>query len=483
MIKKNFPAGRGASIKDTGLTAYLEDNADRQIEELIDWLRIPSVSTQSEHCEDMVRAAHWLANHLEEIGLENVEVKETDGHPLVYGEWLHAGDGCPTVLIYGHYDVQPVDPLDKWITPPFEPSVRGDDLFARGTTDDKGQLFALVKALQALLEVRGELPVNIKLIAEGDEESGAPSLESYVKENRRRLAAEVCLISDTSIISTDQPSLNYGLRGIWCSELVVRGPRGDLHSGVYGGVVHNPAQALAELIASMHDSEGRVAVPGFYDDVADLDPSERKKLAQVPHGEAAILEETGVPALYGEPGFTPVERIGTRPTLEINGMWGGFIGEGFKTVIPAEARARISCRLVPVQDPERIGRMVTEHLEQAAPPTVSIEVIPLFGIGAVLIDPETPAMRAAARAYESAFGAAPVFAREGGGIPIVSTFQHLLGAQVILLGFGLPDDNAHAPNEKIHLPNFYRGIRTAILFMDELAAGSKGKLGEFVEFL
>lgn len=475
MVKKNFPVSRRDSMKDTELTAYLEDNADRQIEELIDWLRIPSVSTQSEHCEDMVRAAHWLANHLEEIGLDNVEVKETDGHPLVYGEWLHAGDGRPTVLIYGHYDVQPVDPLDKWITPPFEPSVRGDDLFARGTTDDKGQLFALVKALQALLEVRGELPVNIKLIAEGDEESGAPSLESYVKENRQRLAAEVCLISDTSIISADQPSLNYGLRGLWCCELVVRGPRGDLHSGVYGGVVHNPAQALAELIASMHDSKGRVAVPGFYDDVADLHPSECKMLAQVPHGEAEIMEETGVPALYGEPGFTPVERIGARPTLEVNGMWGGFIGEGYKTVIPAEARARISCRLVPDQDPERIGRVVAEHLEQAAPPTVSIEVIPLFGIGAVLIDPGTPAMQAAARAYESAFGTAPVFTREGGGIPIVSSFQDLLGAQVILLGFGLPDDNAHAPNEKIHLPNFYQGIRTAILFMDELAAGSKGK--------
>jgi acetylornithine deacetylase/succinyl-diaminopimelate desuccinylase-like protein len=478
MVKKNFPTRRAGSLKDTELTAYLKDNADRQIEELIDWLRIPSVSTQSEHCEDMVRAAHWLANHLKVIGLENVEVKETDRHPLVYGEWLHAGDGCPTVLIYGHYDVQPVDPLDKWITPPFEPSIRGDDLFARGTTDDKGQLFALVKALQALLEVRGELPLNIKLIAEGDEESGAPTLESYVKKNRQKLATDVCLISDTSIISAVQPSLSYGLRGIWGCELVVRGPRGDLHSGVYGGVVHNPAQALAELLASMHDSGGRVAVPGFYDDVTGLHPSEREKLAQVPYREVEILEETGVPALYGEPGFSPIERIGARPTLEINGMWGGFTGEGYKTVIPAEARARISCRLVPDQDPVRIGRLVTAHLEQIAPPTVSIEVIPLFGIGAVLFDTETSAMQAAARAYESVFGAAPVFTREGGGIPIVSAFQHLLGAQVILLGFGLPDDNAHAPNEKIHLPNFYRGIRTAILFIEELAAGSKRKLGE-----
>jgi acetylornithine deacetylase/succinyl-diaminopimelate desuccinylase-like protein len=462
-------------MKDTELLAYLEGSVHRQLEELNEWLRIPSVSTQSEHREDMVRAAQWLANHLEEIGLDHVEVVETDGHPLVYGEWLRARGEGPTVLIYGHYDVQPVDPLDRWTTPPFEPSVRGDELYARGTTDDKGQLFALIKALQALLEVRGELPVNIKVIAEGDEESGAPTLESYIKENPQKLAADVCLISDTSIISPDQPCITYGLRGIWCCELVVHGPRGDLHSGVYGGVVHNPAQALAELIASLHDSEGCVAVPGFYDDVADLHPSERQKLAQVPHGEAEIKEETGVPELYGEPGFTPVERIGARPTLEINGMWGGFISEGYKTVIPAEARARISCRLVPDQDPERIGRVVTEHLKQTAPPTVSIEVVPLFGIGAVLIDPQTLAMRAAARAYESAFGAAPVFTREGGGIPIVSTFQNLMGAQVILLGFGLPDDNAHAPNEKIHLPTFYRGIRTAILFMDQLAAESSQK--------
>jgi acetylornithine deacetylase/succinyl-diaminopimelate desuccinylase-like protein len=474
-IEKNSFISQGGSMKDTELNAYLEGSAHRQLEELIEWLRIPSVSTQSEHREDMARAAQWLANHLEDIGLDHVEVVETGGHPLVYGDWLHARDGGPTVLIYGHYDVQPVDPLDRWTTPPFEPSVRGDDLYARGTTDDKGQLFALIKALQALLDVRGELPVNIKVIAEGDEESGAPTLESYIKENHKRLAADVCLISDTSIISPHLPSITYGLRGIWGCELIVRGPRHDLHSGEYGGVVHNPAQALAELIASMHDSEGRVAVIGFYDDVVDLDPSERQKLAQVPYHEAEIAEETGVPALYGEPGFTPVERIGVRPTLEINGMWGGFIGEGFKTVIPAEARARISCRLVPDQDPEQIARVVTEHVKRVAPPTVSIEVIPLFGIGAVLIDPEVPAIRAAKRAYELAFGAAPVFIRGGGGIPIVSTFQDLLKAQVILMGFGLPDDKAHAPNEKIHLPTFYRGIRTAVQFMDQLAAESRQK--------
>jgi acetylornithine deacetylase/succinyl-diaminopimelate desuccinylase-like protein len=471
MIINNVPTNRRNSTKDTGIDAYLKDNADRQLGELMEWLRIPSVSTQSEYRPDVARAARWLAEHLEEIGLEHIELIETIGHPLVYGDWLHAGDDCPTVLIYGHYDVQPVDPLDKWITPPFEPTVRGDDLYARGTTDDKGQLFALVKALQALMDVRGELPVNIKLIAEGDEESSTPAVETYLRENRDKLAADVCLVSDTAIISADQPCVTYGLRGIWSCELVVRGPGGDLHSGSFGGMVHNPAQALAESIASLHDKQGRVTVPGFYDDVTDLDPAERQKLAQGTRDETELLKEIGVPALYGEPGFTPVERVGARPTLEINGMWGGFTGEGFKTVIPAEARARISCRLVTNQDPDKIGRLVTEYLQQIAPPTVSIEVNSLFSTGAVLIAPDSPAIRAAAKAYEMAFGVVPVFRRDGGGIPVVSGFQDLLGAQVVLLGFGLPDDNAHAPNEKIHLPNFYRGIRAAIHFMDQLASG------------
>ena len=456
-------------MADPALVAYLKNNTNRQFEELCEWLRIPSISCQSEYRQDMVQAAQWLARHLEKIGLEHVEVIETGSHPLVYGDWLHAAKDRPTVLIYGHYDVQPVDPIDLWTTPPFEPEIRGNDLYARGTTDDKGQLFALVKALEALLEVRGELPVNIKLIAEGDEESGGPAMEPYLEKNQNKLAADICLISDTAIISPDLPCITYGLRGIWGCELVVRGPKGDLHSGGYGGVVHNPAQALAELIASMHDQQGRVSVPGFYDDVADLEPDERTKLAKIPAGEKEFLEETGVPALYGEPGYTPVERIGARPTLEINGMWGGFIGEGFKTVIPAEARAKISCRLVPNQDPGKIRKAVTQHLHQVAPPTVSIEVIPLFGMEAVMVNPDAPAISAAAKAYELGFGSAPVFKREGGGIPVVLGFKEQLDAQVILMGFGLPNDNAHAPNEKIHLPNFYRGICTAVYFMEQLA--------------
>ncbi|MCP5104501.1 MAG: dipeptidase [bacterium] len=458
-------------IKEKKLATYLEEQAERQLDELVEWLRIPSISIQEEYRQDTADAARWLGRHLEKIGLEHVEVIKTGGHPLVYGGWLHAGADRPTVLIYGHYDVQPVDPLDKWITPPFEPSVRGDDLYARGTTDDKGQLFALVKALQAMLEVRGELPVNIKLIAEGDEESGNPALEIYLRENREKLAADICLISDTDIIASDRPSITDGLRGIWGCEVVVRGPAGDLHSGTFGGTVHNPAQALAELIASLHDSHGHVTVEGFYDDVADSEPGPRKATAQSGERDAEenkFLRETGVPALYGEPEFIPSERVGIRPTLEINGIWGGFTGEGFKTVIPAEAHARISCRLVPDQDPDKIARAVTEHLQRAAPPTVSVEVIPLFGIGAVVVDRDTPVMRTAAKAYEPAFGSPAVFTRCGGGIPVVANVQDLLNAQVVLMGFGLPDDNAHAPNEKIHLPNFYRGIQTAIHFLDRL---------------
>jgi len=471
MTNKNGKKSNEDTGLDANLNAYLKDNADGQLEELMEWLRIPSVSTQTKYREDMVRAAQWLGDRLETAGLENIEIIETQNHPLVYGDWLHAGANRPTVLLYGHYDVQPPDPEEKWNTPPFEPAVRDNNLYARGATDDKGQLFLLVKALQALMDTRGKLPVNIKFIAEGDEESGGPALETYVKLNGEKLAADICLVSDTEIVSPDQPSLIYGLRGLWGCEVVVRGPKGDLHSGMYGGVIHNPAQALAELIAAMHHGDGRIAVPGFYDDVADLDPAEREKLAESPQDDAVFLEETGVPALYGEPGFTPVERIGARPTLEVNGMWGGVINEGFKTVIPAEARVKISCRLVSNQDPDKIARLFTEYVTQIAPPTVSVEVIPLFGIRAVSVDPDSPAMRAAGRAYEKGFGAAPVFKREGGGIPIVLAFREVLDAQVVFLGFGLPDDNAHAPNEKIHLPNFYRGIRTVIHFFDELAAG------------
>lgn len=455
-------------MKDNEFDIYLQSNAGRQLEELKELLRIPSVSIQPEYKEDLICAAQWIAAHLEKIGLEHVEIIPTKSHPLIYADWLHAGSSRPTVLIYGHYDVQPAEPIEEWITPPFEPAERNGALFARGATDDKGQLFAQVKALEAFLQLKGKLPVNIKIIVEGDEESGMPVLAAYLEANREKLAADICLISDTPLLSAEQPCIPYSLRGIWAGEFVVRGPKTDLHSGIYGGVVHNPAQALAEIIAGLHDDKGRITIPGFYDEVASLEPSERESLAKVPNREADILEKTGAPALYGEPGFTPVEQLGARPTLEINGIWGGFTGKGFKTVIPAEARARISCRIVPNQDPDRIGHLVSEHFKRLAPPTVTVEIIPIAGIGAVMVNPNVTAMRAASKAYELTFGVPPVFMREGGGIPIVSSFQNILKSQVILMGFGLPDDNPHAPNEKIQLANFYKGIRAVIHFMELL---------------
>jgi acetylornithine deacetylase/succinyl-diaminopimelate desuccinylase-like protein len=456
------------------LDLYLEDNRQRQLQELCEWLAIPSISTLSEHQGDMDRAARWLVERLGRIGLEHVELTETAGHPLVYADWLGAGEGAPTVLVYGHYDVQPVDPLEEWETPPFEPIVRdgplGPAVFARGATDDKGQVWAQISAAEALLATTGRLPVNLRLLVEGEEEVGGEGIAAFVREHPERLACDVVVISDSAMMAPGRPSLDYGLRGMWACELIVRGPVRDLHSGGFGGAVHNPAQALAEIVATLHDDQGRVSVPGFYDQVRELPQSERERLARVPFGDDEALAASGVPALYGEREFTVVERIGARPTLEINGIAGGYAGEGFKTVIPREARAKISCRLVPHQDPEQVGRSVAEHLAQVTPPSVRCEVVPLFGLEATLLDPESPPMRAAAAGLRVAFGAEPVFNLGGGGIPVVSVFQQVLGAPVILMGFGLADDNAHAPNERLLLGNFYKGIRAAVGFFQELSS-------------
>lgn len=453
---------------DPDLDSYLESAQAGQLEELCDWLRIPSISTLPQHKEDVERAANWLAQKMKSAGLQNVETVPTDGHPIVYGDWLNAGEGAPTVLIYGHYDVQPVDPLELWSSPPFEPSVRGDDLFARGASDDKGQLFAHVAAVEAVLATSGALPVNVKFLVEGEEEVGSQGLADYLPSETEKLAADVCLISDTHILSPDLPLIIYGLRGIWAGEISVRGPAQDLHSGMFGGAVHNPNQALSTLLAALHDNAGRVAVPGFYDDVQALTPSERTALAQVPYGDAELLQETGAPAAWGEEGYTVTERIGARPTLEINGMWGGFIDEGFKTVIPAEARAKVSCRLVPDQDSSAIGAMIERYLQQIAPQTVEVSVDTLQHAPATVVPLDVPEMQAAARAYHRVFGAEPVFSREGGSIPIATVVQESLGIPILFMGFGLPDDNLHAPNEKLHLPNFYRGIRVGIALMEEL---------------
>lgn len=451
------------------LDSYLQDVRARQLADLCEWLRIPSISTLPQHRADVEQAAGWLAQKMTASGLENVEIIKTSGHPLVYGDWLHAA-GAPTILMYGHYDVQPVDPLALWTSPPFAPTVRGDDLFARGASDDKGQTFVHIAALEALLATRGALPVNVKFVVEGEEEDGSQALMAYVPTATEKLAADVCLISDTHMLAPDQPLLIYGLRGMWAGEVTVRGPARDLHSGMYGGAVHNPNQALCELLAQLHDETGRVTVPGFYDDVQPLDDQERAALAQVPYGEEELLAESGVPMAWGEPAFTVTERVGARPTLEINGIWGGFIGDGFKTVIPAEAHAKVSCRLVPHQHSAAIGALLERYLQQIALPTVQVTVHTRQHAPATMVPLDVPEIQAVARAYERTFGARPVFSREGGSIPVATLIQETLGIPILFMGFGLPDDNLHAPNEKLHLPNFYRGIRASIALMEELAA-------------
>jgi acetylornithine deacetylase/succinyl-diaminopimelate desuccinylase-like protein len=455
---------------EANLDTYLQQAKARHLTELQDWLRIPSISTLSAHKGDVRRAADWLADMMRQGGLENVRVIDTDTQPMVYGDWLHAGSDKPTVLIYGHFDVQPVDPLNLWHTLPFEPTVRGDNLFARGASDDKGQTFIHVKAVEALLKTSGKLPVNVKFLVEGEEESGSLAINKYVPAHGDELTADTILISDTHIIAPDLPAILYGLRGMWRAEITVTGAAQDLHSGAYGGAIHNANQALAEILAALHDPQGRVTVPGFYDDVRVLSDEERATLARVPYGNKEILADSGAPTVYGEPEYSVVERIGARPTLEINGMWGGFTDEGFKTVIPSKAYAKISCRLVPYQNSVRIGQQVTAYLKQLAPPTVTVDVRPFSDGGPAFLTPyDTPAIQAASRAYQQIFGVEPIYSLEGGGIPVVTVFQKVLDAPIVLMGFGLPDDNLHAPNEKFHLPLFYKGIRTSITFLQEMA--------------
>ena len=453
------------------LDQFLQDAKPRQLTELQEWLRIPSISTLTAHKGDVRRAAEWLVANMRQAGLENITLIDTDTQPMVYADWLHAGVDKPTVLIYGHFDVQPVDPVSLWHTPPFEPTLRGEDLFARGASDDKGQTFIHVKAVEALLKTSGSLPINVKFLVEGEEESGSSAINAYVPLHGDKLAADAVLISDTHILAPDRPAILYGLRGMWRAEITVTGARQDLHSGSYGGAIHNANQALAEILAALHDPQGRVTVPGFYDDVRVLSADERASLARVPYGDAEILADSGAPAVYGEPEYTVVERTGARPTLEINGLWGGFIEEGFKTVIPSKAYAKISCRLVPNQDPKRIGQQVTAYIKQLAPATVTVDVRPFNdGAFAFLTPYDTPAIQAASRAYQRVFGNEAIFTLEGGGIPVVNVFQQVLAAPIVLMGFGLSDDNLHAPNEKFHLPNFYNGIRTSIAFLQEMAA-------------
>jgi acetylornithine deacetylase/succinyl-diaminopimelate desuccinylase-like protein len=452
----------------SAIDGYLETNRQRHLDELSDFLRIPSVSAKSEHREDTRRAAEWLVERMLEAGLEVAELLPTPGHPVVLGEWRGA-PGAPTLLVYGHYDVQPPEPLDEWDSPPFEPVVRDERVYARGSVDDKGQLYLHLKAVEAHIAVNGALPVNVVFLVEGEEEIGSPNLEAFLVKNRERLACDAVLVSDTGMFAPGLPSITTGLRGLAYFEIRVRGPRSDLHSGSYGGAVVNPAGALATILARLKDESGRVLVPGFYDDVKGLTERERAALSSLPFAEEDLRAEVGAPALGGEEGFGSLERIWARPTLDVNGLLSGYTGEGAKTVLPARAMAKVSMRLVPDQEYRDIERRFADHVRDLAPPGVTVEVEALHGGQPWRADPEEPIFDAAARALAHAFGREPVFIREGGSIPIVHAFQQTFRAPVVLIGFGLPGSNAHAPNEWFSLENYRQGTRAIARLYEELA--------------
>lgn len=448
---------------------YIQEHREAFVEELKAFLRIPSVSTKSEHKGDIQKAAEWLAGEMRAIGLEHIQIMPTSGHPVVYADWLHA-PGKPTVLIYGHYDVQPAEPLDLWISAPFDPTVRSGELFARGAVDDKGQVFMHLKALQAHLTTDGKLPVNVKLLIEGEEEIGSPNLDALILAQQALLQADAVVISDTAMIAKGAPGITHGLRGLVYFQIDVEGTKSDLHSGSFGGAVINPAYALAQIVSQLKDKNGRITIPGFYDDVRKLTAEERRALARLPFSDKRFQKEIGAPALFGEKGFTTLERLWVRPTLEINGFYSGFIGEGAKTVLPGRAMAKVSMRLVPDQDPKKIVRLFSQHVKRLAPKTVRMTVTEISGRGTPWLTPtDHPAMQALARAIQKGFGKKPVYTRTGGTIPVVATLTKLLRAPILLMGIGLPDENAHAPNEKLDLDNLHHGMLAAAHLWDELA--------------
>lgn len=437
--------------------------------ELDEFLRIPSVSARSEHNADMVRCADWLAARLRDIGMQ-ATIHQTPGHPIVLGEWRKAGPDAPTILVYGHYDVQPVEPLDLWTTPPFEPTVRDGRLYARGSVDDKGQLYIHVKAAEALLRQRGTLPVNLIVLAEGEEEVGSEHLAEFIEKNARLLAADSVVISDSAMFAPGQPSILSSLRGLSYFQIDVAGPAQDLHSGSYGGAVVNPAMALARILSTMHDAKGRVAIAKFYDKVRKWPAKERAAIRKLPFKEKNFLRETGAPALGGEQGFGTLERIWSRPTCEVNGLLSGYTGEGAKTVLPARAMAKVSCRLVPDQDPAQIAKLFRAHVKRVAPKGVEVDVKYIHGGKPWKAELSGSLYDAARRALRAAFGKDPVIVGEGGSIPVVGDFERVLKAPVLLLGFGLPGENAHAPDEWISIDNFNRGLRAVAMLYEELGA-------------
>ena len=446
---------------------FINTSRDRYIDELKQYLAIPSISALPEHAPDVKRAAEWSAAEMQRVGLQNVKLVETPGFPVVYGDWLGA-PGAPTILFYGPYDVQPVDPLELWQSPPFEATIRDGEIYARGSADDKGQVFMHFKAIEAHLKQNGKLPVNIKIILEGEEEVGSANLDNFVKSHKDDLKADVVVISDSPMFDRGIPSICYGLRGLVYFQIDLRGTKSDLHSGSFGGAVANPNMVLAQILAQMKDRGGRIKIPGFYDDVRDLKEEEREQWKKLPFNERRYAKELGAPKLFGESGYSTLERVWARPTFEVNGLLGGFTGEGAKTVIPAIAMAKVSMRLVPNQDPDKIASLFDSYVKQIAPAAVELSVTRMHGGKAWVAPIDHPAIQAASRAFDKAFGKRPVFVREGGSIPVVATFAELLGLPSVLMGIGLPDENAHAPNEKLDLYNFQTGIAGSAHFFNEM---------------
>ncbi len=446
---------------------FINVNRDRYLEELKALLAIPSISALPQHSGDVKRCAEWCADEMRRIGLRNVRLIDTPGNPVVYGDWLDA-PGAPTILFYGHYDVQPVDPLDLWETPPFEATIRDGEIYARGAADDKGQVFMHFKAVEAHLKQNGRLPVNIKFILEGEEEVGSEHLDDFVRDHKHELAADVVVISDSPMFARGVPSICYGLRGLVYFQLDLRGSSTDLHSGSFGGAVANPAMVLAQMLAQMKDRGGRIKIPGFYDDVVALQDEERNAWAALPFNEKAYRKDFGIPKVFGESGYSTLERTWARPTFEVNGLLSGFTGEGAKTVLPAVAMAKVSMRLVPNQQPDTIARLFEAYVQKICPKTVSLKVTRMHGGKPWMTSYDNPYVQAASRAIEKGFGQKPVLTREGGSIPVVSTFQEELGLPSVLFGVGLPDENAHAPNEKLDVGNFHNGIIASAILYEEI---------------
>jgi acetylornithine deacetylase/succinyl-diaminopimelate desuccinylase-like protein len=447
---------------------FIDDQRGRFVEELQTWVKIPAISSDPAHKADMRKNAEHLMKELQRLKADRVEMWETPGHPAVFASFMHA-PGKPTLLVYGHHDVQPIDPLDEWVSPPFEPAIRDGRMWGRGVVDDKGQVWIHVKAIESFLATMKKLPINLKLIVEGEEEIGSDNLDGLMREHAADLTADFVCVSDTAMFGRGIPSLCVGLRGLAILEIHVSGPKQDLHSGSFGGGVANPVNALARMIASLHDADGKIAVPGFYDKVIALTEIERKEIAGLPFDEKEWLASTGSPSTVGEKGFTTLERVWARPTLDCNGISGGFSGEGSKTIIPARAMAKITCRLVPDQDPDEIAKLVGAHLEKVAPPGIRTKVEISHGGRPYLAPTDHPVFEIAKRAFAKAFGRPTVFIREGGSIPFVRTIADATGKPCLLMGFGQPDENAHAPNEWIDLENFHLGIKSAAHLYDELS--------------